>query len=229
MKWLWSLSFWGLHRLEQSTALRRWYNCSLSSPFLEKLLVFAPLSLSLPFCSAGLIKRRRHGGVRAARPCSENTLLFLFVPWKLKLERCFPASWWPDYCGNCLRDVSPFTSLMDQLHRSLNSEAPVIESLLNNLRERLSPFQKHKEIHQYTQERTGSRGAIIEIKRMRARQHIQVKVYRYGTVIPVSSSGSLMEGHSWRKWLWHNLVLKMSVKQFLIWYFSAALKAFHLS
>lgn len=37
-----------------------------------------------------------------------KTLLFLFVPWNLKLESCFPASWWPEHCGNHLKDVLPY-------------------------------------------------------------------------------------------------------------------------
>lgn len=78
-----------------------------------KAACFAPLSLnvSLPFSSVRLIKclRRGRGPGSSAQlsPCSENTSLFLFVPWNLKLESCFPASWWPEHCcGNRLKDVA---------------------------------------------------------------------------------------------------------------------------
>lgn len=66
------------------------------------------LNVSLPFCSVRLIKGLLCGSARAAQPCSEKTLLFLFVPWNPELESCFPASWWPEHCGNHLKDVLPY-------------------------------------------------------------------------------------------------------------------------
>lgn len=163
MKWLRSLSLW---ECIDSSSKQLWGGAIIAA-FVHlswKAACFTPLALnvSLPICSLRLIKCLCCGSARAAQPRSEKTLLFLFVPWYPKLESCFLASWWPELCGNCLKDalpsvphgpITPLSNLRGAGHLEPIKRLPLKLS-------HLSSFQKHEGTLQYTQEQRG-RGAAM--------------------------------------------------------------------